>query len=323
MDGSMSIMFVKIRSVSRGQGGSAVAKAAYIARERIRDDRTGVTHDYRATPGLEHAEIVLPTGTDVETAAWARERGSLWNGAEKAETRVNSRVAREYTLALPHELSSEKRHELARQFAQSLADRYGAVADLNIHGPTPRGDPRNFHAHILTTTRELTPEGLGRKTTMEMNRDARRDRGLPQIEQEYRTLRREWADRANEKLQEAGVDARLEPRSRAQLSRDAHREAMRQLQDSQSASRVTSATASAVPPLVSRSGESSRSNAPVLERAPAAPDRALLPEEIRAQSAQNWLAYRAARERGDVPELDRTLSRARDRSVDAGLDGME
>ena len=318
-----SIRFVKIRSVSRGQGGSAVAKAAYVARERLRDDRTGVAHDYRTTPGLESSEILLPSGTDAETATWARDRSSLWNAAESVERRSNSRVAREYTIALPHELAPEKRAELARQFAQGLADRYGAVADLNIHGPSHRGDPRNVHAHILMTTRELTPEGFGRKTTIELGNDARRDRGLPRIEEEFRALRRDWAGRANEKLQEAGIDARLEPRSRAQINREAHADAMLRLQ---SAGPVPSGTAEAAADarsVASGAREARRAEPPSLERAQNVPVRAQTVAEIQAQAAQNWLAYKAARDRGEIPELERTMTRGRERSVDAGLDAFE
>jgi len=315
----MSIMFMKIRSVSRGQGGSAVAKAAYVARERLRDERTGVAHDYRTTPGLEHSEILLPTGIDAETATWARDRSSLWNGAEKAEKRSNSRVAREYTIALPHELSSEKRHELARQFAQGLADRYGAAADLNIHGPTTRGDPRNFHAHILTSTREITPEGFGRKAEVELNNETRRDRGLPRIEDEFRALRRDWADRANEKLREAGLDARLEARSRAQISRDHHREAMLRLQGGRGPAGDTLVTTPASPELRSEG----RAEQPPVERAAASSVRRQSMAEIQAQSVQNWLAYKAARDRGETPLLEQTIGRSRERSLDAGLEGIE
>jgi hypothetical protein len=68
----MAIMFLKVSSVSRGRGGSAVAKAAYIARERVADARSGLVRDYRHVPGLEHAEILVPSGTPGSTAAWTQ-----------------------------------------------------------------------------------------------------------------------------------------------------------------------------------------------------------------------------------------------------------
>jgi ATP-dependent exoDNAse (exonuclease V) alpha subunit len=95
---------------------------AYRAGEKLTNERDGITHDYTAKQGVEHAEIVLPEGVNAD---WARDR-SEWNAAEFAEKRKD-RVAREFEVALPHELSAEERLEAAREMAQELADRYGAA----------------------------------------------------------------------------------------------------------------------------------------------------------------------------------------------------
>ena len=90
------------------------------------NERDGITHDYTAKQGVGHAEIVLPEGSDAD---WARDRSDLWNAAEFAEKRKDARVAREFEIALPHELSAEQRLEAARELAQELADRYGVSAE--------------------------------------------------------------------------------------------------------------------------------------------------------------------------------------------------
>jgi ATP-dependent exoDNAse (exonuclease V) alpha subunit len=275
-------MFLKIRSVSRGQGGSAVAKAAYIARDRVRDAASGRIHDHRRVPGLEHASILAPTAAAGTTADWVRDRERLWNRAESAERNRNARVAREFTVALPHELPRETRIELARAFAQHIADRYGTVVDLAVHGPTSRGDPRNHHAHILSTTRELVADGLGRKATIELPNGGRRERGLPHVAQEFRTLRAAWAELANEHLREANVAARLEPRSRATLAREAALESRHE---------------------------------PARERREAL-DRDLSLEARQQRAAERWLAYRAALASGAAPRRER----ARERDLDAGFE---
>jgi hypothetical protein len=298
----MAIMFLSVTSVSRGRGGSAVAKAAYVARERLHDARTGVIRDYRHVRGLEHAEIMLPAASAASGAGWARDRATLWNNAESAERNRNARVAREYTVALPHELTREARLGLAREFAQSVADRYGTAVDLAVHGPTPRGDPRNHHAHILATTRELTAGGLGRKATIELGTWQRRALGLQHVAHEFQALRAQWAELANEKLREAHVEARLEPRSRATLARQ------------RSASREAAAP-EAVP--------GAANPAPII-----APDRhapALRPEHrdlsidaAQQRAAEQWLAYRTGRGADATPPAER--DRPRDRSRDAALE---
>ena len=78
-----------------------------------------------------------------------------------AETRKNARVARDILVALPVELNAEQRLGLVRGFSQELSDRYGFAVDVAIHAPRdfPGSDPRNFHAHLLATTREVNAEG--------------------------------------------------------------------------------------------------------------------------------------------------------------------
>ncbi len=210
---SMATIVFNIKDVSRGRGSSAVSRAAYISRDKLHDERLGRNFDFRKRGGLEHSEILLPAQTRSTVMDWARDRANLWNEAEGAERRANAQVAREYVVALPHELSARDRLELARGFAQNLADRYSVAADLAVHTPPPGGDPRNHHAHILATTRDVTSEGFGRKTDLALNRTDRYERGLSSHAEEIRTLRHAWADRVNEQLRQAQLEVRVDARS--------------------------------------------------------------------------------------------------------------
>ncbi|TLY79398.1 MAG: hypothetical protein E6K49_03860, partial [Gammaproteobacteria bacterium] len=127
----------------------------------------------------------------------------------------NARVAREYQVALPPELTPPQRLELARTFSRELADRYNVAVDLAVHDPRPGGDPRNFHAHLLTTTREVTPAGLGAKTGLDMGSGERFRRELPSSRDEFLALRERWATLTNSALREANIEARVEHRSLA------------------------------------------------------------------------------------------------------------
>jgi hypothetical protein len=211
----MAQFYMQISSVARAAGRSATAAAAYRAGERIRDERSGRLHNYSRRRDVLHTEIFLPqqfTGTAV---SWARQREQLWNTAEHAEKRHNARVAREYQVMLPVELNAVQRVVLARGFARELAERYRVAVDLAIHEPRPGSDPRNFHAHLLTTTREVTPSGLGAKSGLDMAVIERRRRALPDHSQEYVNIRERWALLTNEALRAAGLDARVDHRSLA------------------------------------------------------------------------------------------------------------
>ena len=211
----MAVYFLNLKTFGRSNGSSAVSAAAYRAGERIRDERSGKTYDHTDRQDVLHKEIILPGQFDADDMAWARDRGNLWNAAESAESRKNARVAREYLVALPVELSPHGRVELVRDFSRELVERYRFALDVTIHAPRnfPGSDPRNFHAHLLATTRELTTEGLGPKTTLEWNDANRRDAGFPPVIDELLHVRRRWAATTNEALQEAHVDARIDHRT--------------------------------------------------------------------------------------------------------------
>ncbi|OQM74096.1 Ti-type conjugative transfer relaxase TraA [Manganibacter manganicus] len=212
----MAIYHLSMKPVSRASGRSAVASMAYRAGEKLTNERDGITHDYTAKQGVEHAEIVLPepgAGPIGVNADWARDRSELWNAAEFAEKRKDARVAREFEIALPHELSAEQRLEATREFAQELANRYGAAVDFAIHAPHDASDVRNHHAHVMMTTRQVAPDGLGDKTYLERENKWLLANDLPTTDMQLRDLRQRWEGIANERLAMAGHDIRIDHRS--------------------------------------------------------------------------------------------------------------
>lgn len=211
----MAIFRLQINSIARSAGRRATASAAYRSGDRIRDERSGELHNYSRRQDVAHAEIFLPSQFDGTSIAWARNREKLWNTVERAEKRHNAVVAREYQVTLPFELAAAQRLSLARAFSREIAERYKVAVDLAVHDPRPDGDPRNFHAHLLTTTREVNPTGLGAKAGLDMQPKERRRRELPDHRQEFVNIRERWATLTNEALQAANVVARVDHRSLA------------------------------------------------------------------------------------------------------------
>ena len=141
--------------ISRSQGRSATAAAAYRAGERVYDRRTGLEHDYERKRGVVRSEVLLPR----DAPELYRDRCELWNAVEAAETRSNSRLSREFELALPRKLCRDEQFELARGWAERELVSRGMCADVCMHD---RGDG-NPHVHIMCTTREAGPDGFGAK----------------------------------------------------------------------------------------------------------------------------------------------------------------
>jgi MobA/MobL family len=148
--------------VTRTKAQSVIARAAYNARECLTDDRTGEKKDYRAKGGIEFEGIFAPKGAP----SWVQDRQTLWNAVEEREdhsTRPDqAQLARDFKIALPHELNAEQRKWLITDFAREMS-RKGMIVDVAIHAPDIHGDERNYHAHLLVTMREITPTGFGNK----------------------------------------------------------------------------------------------------------------------------------------------------------------
>jgi hypothetical protein len=162
---------------------------------------------------VAHAEIVLPTRAAQGDIQWPRNRQQLWNSAELAEKRKDARIAREHEVALPHELPKDRQIALLRAFSAELADRYNVGVDFALHKAHRAGDRRNFHAHIYTTTREITPTGLGPKAAAELSDTDRFKRGLLSGRKEIAYMRDRWEKLVNEHLADYGLDARIDARS--------------------------------------------------------------------------------------------------------------
>jgi hypothetical protein len=197
----MASYHLAVKTVKRSAGRSATAAAAYRSGGVIACDREGRVHDYSRKAGVEDAFVLAPDGAP----DWARDRAALWNAAEAVEVRANAVVAREWELALPAEIGAEARREIVVAFAQALVERYGVAADVAIHAPHREGDARNHHAHVLTTTRVMGADGLGKKTRV---LDAAQTGGP-----EVTVMREIWAGLQNDALERAGEAERVDHRS--------------------------------------------------------------------------------------------------------------
>ena len=223
----MTMVHIATKAISRKAGQSAVACAAYRAGDVLEDAKYGKVHDYSKKDGVMSSDIVIPAslkGLDVKI-----DREILWNTAEAFEARSDSRVAREWLINLPYELPEDQRHELALEFAQKLCDDMDVIADVCLHHPVMKlpfdpnakpnskrlregeqnPDPRNFHAHIMVTTRApvIGPDGKLAfdpkfKIPFEWSNKKRKQNDLPSSMEEIKRIRKLWVDTANQRLKQ-------------------------------------------------------------------------------------------------------------------------
>src|SRR3546814_783904 len=193
----MAIYHFSAKVISRANGSSAVASAAYRAAERLHDDRLGRDHDFSNKAGVVHSEILAPEGAPERL----NDRATLWNEVEAGEKRKDAQLAREVEFSIPRELNQQQGIQLARDFVEKQFVERGMVADMNVHWDMGKDGQPKPHAHVMLSMREVGPEGFGQKVR-EWNSTA--------LLQEWRVA---WADHVNERLAELDIDARIDHRT--------------------------------------------------------------------------------------------------------------
>jgi hypothetical protein len=210
----LAIYHCSTKPISRSSGRSATASIAYRAGVAIEDQRQGKTFDYSKRYGVLHAELLTPNNINIS-------RSELWNLAETTETRKNSRTAREFVVNIPHELMTNSHDAgiaLVREFSQHLKNDYGVAVDFAIHAPDQQGDNRNYHAHILLTTRKLERLESGRialtgKSDLEQSNTQLKAQGKRSNQDELKHIRERWATITNHHLEQSGINTRIDHRS--------------------------------------------------------------------------------------------------------------
>ena len=201
----MAIYHFSVKPISRGDGRSAVAAAAYRSAQKLDDQRYGKIQDYERKSGVELSQIYAPADMSPDLL----DRNKLWNAVEKSENRKDACLAREFEIAFPNELNEQQRKAMLDELCQQIVNKYGVVVDASIHAPhTDNGsDERNYHAHIMFTTRAIDPtSGL---FASKKYRDFNKDLGSQTTKQ----WREDFALLANKHLELGGFESRVDHRS--------------------------------------------------------------------------------------------------------------
>lgn len=193
----MALYRLEMQNVSRSDGVSSVAKAAYRHRCEMIDERTGEVHGKKSANrgDLVYAEILRP---DNIPACLHIPSAELWNMVEKTEKRKDARTAKEFKITLPCELSNEQNTELIKDYLMKCFVSKGIICDFVIHNDKENKNP---HAHVMITTREITPDGFGKKVR-EWD-----------TEESLNNWRKEWAIEQNNHLKKMGFKSRVSHRT--------------------------------------------------------------------------------------------------------------
>lgn len=200
----MAIQFARCQYVSRSTGGNACRKASYNQRDAIRCERTGELFSFKERGGNVHHEILLPEDAHEKF----KNASVLWNEVERCENRKDSQVAKEFVLALPDDaqVTFEDRIELTQRFVQEHFVEKGLGIQIDIHEPDD--EEKNWHAHVLVTTRRFSEDGLSFEKMKARDLDPTIKKGFVVEADVWGEL---WRDLQNTYFEEKGYDLRVDP----------------------------------------------------------------------------------------------------------------
>lgn len=219
----MAVPHFSVSVVARGSGRSAVLSAAYRHCAKMDYEREARTIDYTRKQGLLHEEFVIPADAPEWLQSMIANRSvsgaseAFWNKVEDFEKRSDAQLAKDVTIALPIELSTERNIKLVKDFVARHITAQGMVADWVFHDA-----PGNPHIHLMTTLRPLTDDGFGSKKVAVTGPDGkalRNDSGKIVYEiwaggiEDFNALRDGWFACQNRHLALAGLDIRIDGRS--------------------------------------------------------------------------------------------------------------
>lgn len=211
----MASYHCQIQAINR-KDRSMVAVSAYINAKSYTDDRTGMTFDYSKKNGVLYSYAYA---IDENNKRVKLDNQELWNKAEHAEKRKDARVGREYIIAIPYELMQKGKRkqglECVLEYCDRIAKRYNVAIEFAIHDQDDNN--KNFHAHILTTTRKASFANgelvLTEKSYLELSDKKLRQLGKKTGKEQITSLRKLNADVSNKHLAKNGFDERVDHRT--------------------------------------------------------------------------------------------------------------
>jgi Ti-type conjugative transfer relaxase TraA len=201
----MAIMHLSVKNGTKGKG---AAHAQYIERYGKYSNREDC--------------IASESGN---MPSWAKDKSvDFWKAADKYE-RANGRSYKELEISLPRELNTEQKIQLVQEFTKNVLGDSHAYT-WAIHEPKAKDGDTNPHVHIMFC--ERTNDGVERDAEQYFKRynannpelgGAGKDRSFTH-KSFVHAVRQEWAETVNHKMQELGIDARIDHRSYKDMNID-------------------------------------------------------------------------------------------------------
>ena len=248
------------KPISRSSGRSATASSAYRNASKIFDERTGTEYDYTKKSGVVYSACFDKDNNQLDR----NELWNLAESSEKRkdartareyiiaipdelmpdypepipdlneeEKKDSVKVAEHKLKVKQYEIDSQKAIEQAKDsvgiitaiaFAENLTHKFDVAVDVAVHAPDGHGNNKNWHAHIMSTTRKFELKNgemtLGGKADIELSNRKLKELNKPKNQEQIKELRKYWQDIANYYLEIVDSKERIDCRSYADQGKD-------------------------------------------------------------------------------------------------------
>lgn len=145
----MAIYHLSMRNVTRTSGKSFISYVAYVNGEKMKDPESGKTYNRTSKDEVKEHGVMLCKNAPAD---WENKE-TLWTEVLKKETRSNSRIAKDFNVALFREFDHDENLECLKELAAKLTE-YGVCVNWSFHDKDD-----NPHGHLLTTCRPIDENG--------------------------------------------------------------------------------------------------------------------------------------------------------------------
>ena len=191
----MSLFRLEVKNISRGKKHSLTSQVNYITGRSLHDAYNGKSY-YKSRNDVLYHGVFLPDNSPDNFL----DLQSLCQHIDAAEVRYDARTGREFVCSLPNELCLDNLIDIVQEFASENFVNHNLAVIAAIHSGTNPSDPslNNPHAHIIVSTRTVTPDGFNKHKCRDFDRKS-----------DIVRWRYEWAKILNRAYERNGLDIKV------------------------------------------------------------------------------------------------------------------
>ncbi len=203
----MKEIHISFKPIAKNGKQSITSMSAYRSNLKLQNISDNKVFDYtRRKNNILSCLFVEDEKVITDKKELISETPLYWACNEIKENRKDSRIAKEVLFSLPAEVDDEARQRIALTFAKYLKNKYNAMLQVDIHKPTLKNNDKNYHCHILISSRQLVHKHhFGEKILLDKKNAWLKEHGYPTSQAQMKEIRQELTSIINKEFENLQV----------------------------------------------------------------------------------------------------------------------